>query len=381
MKLKLLSVDDSRAIRMIIGKALARYDCDVLQAPNGLEGLQTALREKPDLIILDYTMPVMDGAEMLARLRGSAETRDIPVIMLTAEAGKDTVLRIARLGVKGYLIKPFTEEQLVERLKRVVDLQIKQDLTQRPRRFDDPLEVLVVDDKAAIVEQIRTGLADLPWVIQGCASVSEAVAAAGQRVRDVVLVNLALPDNGAFSLFQTLRASAQYRNLAIFGMCVRIAVEDQNRAQESGFTGVVTKPIDFEDLKNRLGRALRLDMSYKFFQEREEVLVLKVPARLDSYVFNNITAILHAKVAEAVDAGFDKLLVDLSALRSADINVIRLGLAVVKLCQDLSMRMKVVVNDDVHRECRVYEETKDWNFVRSLDEGIANLKGTPLVPA
>jgi two-component system cell cycle response regulator len=122
MAIKILSVDDSRTIRLIVGKAFKPYDCTMFEAGNGEEGLVVAAREKPDLIILDVTMPVMDGVTMLTKLKEDAALKVIPVIMLTAESGRDNVLQIARLGVRDYLVKPFKDDQLVEKAGRCVTL-------------------------------------------------------------------------------------------------------------------------------------------------------------------------------------------------------------------------------------------------------------------
>src|SRR5690349_12840358 len=100
MPAKILTVDDSKTIRMIIAKAFRSFDCEIVEATNGIEGLAAASKERPDLIILDYTMPVMDGYEMLGKLKAEPELRTIPVVMLTAEAGKETVVKIAKLGVR-----------------------------------------------------------------------------------------------------------------------------------------------------------------------------------------------------------------------------------------------------------------------------------------
>jgi two-component system cell cycle response regulator len=125
MPIKILSVDDSRTIRLIVGKTFRPYDCVICEAGNGEEGLAAAAREKPDLILLDVTMPVMDGVTMLTKLKENPDLKQIPVIMLTAESGRDNVLHIARLGVRDYLVKPFKEEQLIEKAGRVVALQKK----------------------------------------------------------------------------------------------------------------------------------------------------------------------------------------------------------------------------------------------------------------
>ena len=125
MSTKILTVDDSKTIRMIIKRAFRAHDCAFVEAGNGEEGLATAAREKPDLIILDVTMPVMDGVTMLTKLKEDAVLKTIPVIMLTAESGRDNVLQIAKLGVRDYLVKPFKEDQLIEKAGKIITLQKK----------------------------------------------------------------------------------------------------------------------------------------------------------------------------------------------------------------------------------------------------------------
>jgi two-component system cell cycle response regulator len=123
MPTRILSVDDSRTVRLVVMKAFRDYDCQVFEAANGEEGLAAAAREKPDLILLDLTMPVMDGVTMLEKLKQDPALKAIPVIMLTAESGRENMRYTAQLGACDYLVKPFPEEQLVEKVRRVVELQ------------------------------------------------------------------------------------------------------------------------------------------------------------------------------------------------------------------------------------------------------------------
>ena len=125
MAVKILSVDDSRTIRLIVGKAFQPYDVQMCEAANGEEGLAAAVREKPDLVILDVTMPVMDGVTMLIRLKENPDLKTTPVIMLTSESGQDNMLLITKLGARDYQIKPFKEGQLMEKVGRCVTLQKK----------------------------------------------------------------------------------------------------------------------------------------------------------------------------------------------------------------------------------------------------------------
>jgi CheY-like chemotaxis protein len=132
MALKILTVDDSRTIRMIVKKAFKPYDCKMFEAENGVEGLAAAAKEQPDLIVLDITMPVMTGIEMLGKLKEDPAMSEIPVIMLTAESGKDNVMSIIKMGVSDYIVKPFKGEQLIERAQTIVDLQPSMDPDEVP---------------------------------------------------------------------------------------------------------------------------------------------------------------------------------------------------------------------------------------------------------
>lgn len=123
----ILSVDDSKTIRMVLARLFRPFVCELREAANGEEGLAQVAERKPDLIILDYNMPVMDGIAMLRRLREGAETKHIPVIMLTAESGCENIATVARLGVRDYLTKPFQEDQLLAKAGRLIPLRPRPD--------------------------------------------------------------------------------------------------------------------------------------------------------------------------------------------------------------------------------------------------------------
>ena len=125
MALKVLTVDDSKTIRMIVKKAFKGFDCEMFEAENGVEGLAIAAKEKPGLIVLDITMPVMNGIEMLEKIKSEPDLRNIPVIMLTAESGKDNVMHIVKMGVKDYMVKPFKGEELIGRVQKIIQLKPK----------------------------------------------------------------------------------------------------------------------------------------------------------------------------------------------------------------------------------------------------------------
>jgi len=123
MPIKVLTVDDSLTVRLVLAKAFQPYDCELLEACNGKEGLALAAREKPNLILLDLSMPVMDGIATLTALRADANLKSTPVIMLTAEADRTSVFQVTKLGVSDYILKPFSENLLMQRVMKIIPLQ------------------------------------------------------------------------------------------------------------------------------------------------------------------------------------------------------------------------------------------------------------------
>lgn len=285
---KILSVDDSKMIHMVIGRAFKNFNVDLIFASNGVEALAVATREDPDIILLDVTMPVMDGVETLTKLKSDPIMKDIPVLMLTAEAGKENVVKIARMGIRDYIIKPFTEQTLVDRVSRIIDLQTKGTSDTQNKTLDDLANILVIDDKPAIVEQIRSAFSHTAWKIHSAASSSEAVDATSKDVPDVILINLALPDSGAFSFFQMMRASVRTKAIPIFGMSVKTAAEEQGKAQSIGFTGIMTKPLDLPELFHRVCRAMNVDTSNQYFSVENNIQICKVPNNPSQIVLSEL---------------------------------------------------------------------------------------------
>lgn len=104
---KLLLVEDDASIRLVARLSLKRAGFDVTVATNGIEALARAAEDRPDVILLDWMMPEMDGPAVCARLKADAATRDIPVIFLTARTQQDEVEQGLKLGALGYITKPF----------------------------------------------------------------------------------------------------------------------------------------------------------------------------------------------------------------------------------------------------------------------------------
>ena len=117
---RILAVDDAVIILRRITDALDEY-YDVITVASGARALKYLQREKPDLILLDIRMMPKDGFETLQEIRAMKDRADIPVIMLTGVEDKSYVMEGIKLGICGYILKPFSPDDLRERIQRALE--------------------------------------------------------------------------------------------------------------------------------------------------------------------------------------------------------------------------------------------------------------------
>jgi CheY-like chemotaxis protein len=125
MRPRILAVDDAKAVRLIAQNALNAFDCDVSEATNGFNALFAMEQSLPDLILLDISMPIMGGVEMLTLLKSKPVLKAIPVIMLTSPADHAVMDQIKTLGANTTLMKPFNEASLLEKIRSLLALNAK----------------------------------------------------------------------------------------------------------------------------------------------------------------------------------------------------------------------------------------------------------------
>lgn len=365
MRKKLLTVDDSRTVRILVKKAFKGCDVEIIEASNGVEGLSSAAKHNPDIILLDVTMPVMDGVEMLTRLKGDPATKDIPVIMLTAEGGRDNVLRIAKMGIRDYIVKPFTEELLIKKVGRVVDLSQQT----QAKTILDTLQVLLVEDKPAIVSAIQNGLSHLPWEFTEAGNAFEGVEKYMDSNFDLVLMSLTLPNDAAYDIFKKMKSHNP--KTPIIGMVVKTDTDRQHKALQVGFEATITKPIDLVELETRSCRAMGIDTSPKYFKFKEDRLEVYIPGLPSMARITEMRSFLNTKVNEAVDSGCSLVVVDATKTTEVDVNLIKFLMEVMEACTEISLKVKLLGGDKMVTECQGFEETRNWKFFPDLQSALA----------
>lgn len=175
---KILAVDDERTNLQLIDSLMTRLGYDVVTAANGEEALAAVARERPDVVLLDVDMPVLDGFETCRRLKADSATRLIPVVMITGRAAVEDRVRGIEAGADDFLAKPFVAVELKARVRSLVRL----------KRYTDELD----SSESVILSLGRTIEARDPYTGGHCERLSRYATAFGVDLEldEVMLVAL-----------------------------------------------------------------------------------------------------------------------------------------------------------------------------------------------
>jgi two-component system chemotaxis response regulator CheY len=120
--IKILVVDDFATMRKVIRNLLKQSGYEnLVEAEDGVNALKILKSQKIDFIVSDWNMPNMSGLELLKAVRADEDLKDLPFLMVTAEALQENVVAAVKAGVSNYIVKPFTSETLDEKIKKIME--------------------------------------------------------------------------------------------------------------------------------------------------------------------------------------------------------------------------------------------------------------------
>ncbi len=120
LAMKILVVDDFATMRRIVRNILKQLGfTDIVEADDGSTALEILATDKIDLIVSDWNMPKVTGLELLKKIRADSKLKDIPFLMVTAEAQKQNIVEAVQAGCSNYIVKPFTADTISEKLKKI----------------------------------------------------------------------------------------------------------------------------------------------------------------------------------------------------------------------------------------------------------------------
>jgi len=380
----ILTVDDSRAVRTIVGKQVKELGFDVLEAEDGVQGLEQLEQTQVDLVLLDVTMPNMDGPTMLQKMRESGNKT--PVIMLTSESKRTIVSNAMKLGISDYILKPFKPEEL--RTKVLSVLQGEPGVDQivqsaAPAAAPEPeqdtmsgatvaptaagrfVDILVVDDMENVQRKLRSMLPN-HVSLAGFTSAQSALASCREKVYRVILVDTEIPDVNSQVLGQQIRVLQPHA--ALLALALRTANDVTREVKDQGFDDVVFKPFRPDSID---------DFLMQYFDNQEfltvEDNVLKVAPftgkadKVDRF-YGRLNGVFEEALEKVAAACYDEVVLDMGTPPMEGDRLPKFVNSVASKSKEFGMTLSLVGPADLRKALGAYEETKDLKLFASLQD-------------
>jgi len=381
---RILTVDDSRTVRMILTKQITELGFEIDEAEDGEQGLLKLEESSFDLVLLDVTMPVLDGPGMLTRMREAGNKT--PVLMLTSESKRSIVAQLMKLGIDDYILKPFKNDELKRKVMKSLKLESPGVSTAAleasreaaavmapaasaedggGRQFVD---ILLIDDMENVAKKFR-GAIPAHLTINSCVSAQAALNSCRERIFRVVLIDNEIPDVDSAVLMNQLRVLQPHA--AFLALALRSVNKVQAEMRELGFDDVLFKPFQPEAIDDLLGR---------YFDNQELLLkednVLKVAGfqgrqdRQEKY-YLRVAELLRGGIETVAAACFDDLIVDVSQMPRDPQRTAQLILEVEGHGKKFGLSLRLVGSPEVAKLLKAFSETSQLPVFGTVEEAAA----------
>ncbi|MDK2124714.1 response regulator [Parachitinimonas caeni] len=299
IQLPILVVDDQAPMRQAIVSVLREMGYGLTQEADCADAAMQQLRAGGiHAVISDWNMPGMSGLELLRWVRGEPRYLHLPFMLVAAETSRETIRLAFEAGASDYLIKPFTANNLKERVRRLLgaDAPVVAPCPAVPvasPRVIGEMEsmaalsrmkassVLIVDDVPTNIE-VMTGLLKAEYTIKVAVSGARALEIARSTTPpDLILLDVMMPDMDGFEVCRQLKADPTTRDIPVIFLSARDAGDDVAAGLELGAVDYVTKPVNPVVLRARLRTHLKLRNAFADLERRNRALVESAALRDD----------------------------------------------------------------------------------------------------
>ena len=272
-KPRILVVDDEPLNVKLFAAILSSDSYEIIRAFNGEQALEKVNEEGPDLILLDIMMPGIDGFEVTRQLKGGIETRDIPIILITAFDVADYKVIGHEAGADEFLNKPIKAPELRSRVKsllRTKEYQEKLKLrnqteTDKSRDNEEKIihgeteksTVLLVFEDENDAKSIRMFLHGQPYQVMIEKTAKDAIALSNQRQVDLILLDVMLQGEECFEICSRLKEGGQTANTQILVVADSEFLENKHEQFELWSDDFLIKPINVHELRARVKALLK----------------------------------------------------------------------------------------------------------------------------
>jgi DNA-binding response OmpR family regulator len=363
-------VDDSRPIRMIVSKALVEMGFEVGEAEDGNDGLKKLKEKAYDLVVLDVTMPNLDGPGMLAKMREAGDKT--PVLMLTSESKTSIVAGLMKLGIQDYVLKPFKGEELRAKVLKALKLPanyvaLNSGAAGATDAGDGKLILLVIDDMENVHKKLRSMIPEAVE-LETALTEKDGLAAARSKKFRAVLVDAEIQAGGPDRLVKNLRLLLP--GAGIWGMALRSANNVAKEMRDLGFDDALLKPFT-QDAIDALIEQYTVKNETLFVATEDLIQLtpfLGKEDRLERY-FTKLSADVKSVVHKLGEACFERAIIDAVHIPlQQPARVAQFLVDTFKAASALGIAVKVVGSPELPKAMRGFQETKDLHCFTTVEE-------------
>jgi len=247
------------------------------------------------------------------------------------------------------------------RMNRLVATGLPADKPEQAEAGATGVSLLVVDDQPAIIDQLSEIAERNEWSVQGAGSEVEALSICERSSFTAIIISMALPDDSAVDLRRKLKTNSNVMNTPVIGMIVKGDEASQTKAIDSGFAECLNKPFDRNKTEATLYEVMQLDSSARYFKQIEDFLFFKLPEVLSNFVINDIKENLDARIRGTINAGIQKMVIDVSELEEVGEEAVEVVGEFAEKIEELKLPMRGVI-------VAVGEEAEMWNNLDGAEE-------------
>ncbi|MBT6849727.1 MAG: response regulator [Opitutae bacterium] len=346
----------------------AEYEAGDVVLPEGELGKGFCILESGTLEVVrdGRTLTEIDTAgsifgelsEILSMKRDATIRAKTPAkVRHVEESIADIVTKNPKVSIK--LIR--TLGRRLFRMNRLVATGLPADKQEQSEASASGVSLLVVDDQPAIIDQLSEIAERNEWSVQGAGSEVEALSICERFAFTAIIISMALPDDSAVDLRRKLKTNSNVMNTPVIGMIVKGDEAAQTKAIDAGFAECLNKPFDRNKTEATLYEVMQLDSSARYFKQIEDFLFFKLPEVLSNFVINDIKENLDARIRGTINAGIQKMVIDVSELEEVGEEAVEVVGEFAEKIEELKLPMRGVI-------VAVGEEAEMWNNLDGAEE-------------
>ena len=268
LRKKIIYVDDVNYSLITVKNRLCDY-YEIFPADSVVKMYEFLDFFMPDLILLDVNMPDIDGYEAIKNLKSDTRFADIPVIFLTGNSDRESVVKGLSLGAADYVIKPFSTTKLIESIEYNLNPSARSAFDEEDQ--SQKTSVLVVDDVSSMLRAIQYALNDR-YKVYALSKSEDVVDFLKTKKPDLILLDYLMPVINGFDLIPVIRALPDHKETPIIIITTEGTHDHVNEAMTRGASDFIVKPFKPKELNDKVAKHIRIAQELRKIREDNKKL-------------------------------------------------------------------------------------------------------------